>query len=93
MHERQSDLSGDGIWLCAESISIRPSGNTRYGLEDQEGLAFKVIRPQRVMVQNCHDEACPLSLALLQGHHTVTERRQDGERMAIKIHTRVKGET
>lgn len=70
MHQRQSDLSRDGVWLCAESIPFL-SSNSWYGFEGQEGLTFKIICPQSVMVQNRHNQACPLSLALIQGHQTV----------------------
>lgn len=69
MHQRQSDLSRDGVWLCADSISFL-SYNPWYASEGQEGLAFKVVCPQSVVVQNCHNQACPLSLALIQGYQT-----------------------
>lgn len=71
MHQRQSDLSRDGVWQCAESIFFLFSSNSWNGLEGQEGLAFKIICPQGVMIQNCHNQASALSLALVQGHHAV----------------------
>lgn len=79
MHQRQSDLSRDGVWLCVVSISFPSSSNPWYPLEGQEGLAFKVICPQGVVVQNCHRQAGPRSLALIQGHQTVIQRGRGAE--------------
>lgn len=72
VHERQSDLSRGGVGLPAESPSLLLSSHSWYGLQRQEGLALKVVRPQRVVVQDGHHQTSPACLALLQGHQAAS---------------------
>ncbi|TNN29530.1 hypothetical protein EYF80_060321 [Liparis tanakae] len=57
-------------------------GDSWYGPEGQEGLAFKVIRHQDVVVQDRQHKASARSLALTQGHQADEQgpRSEDGER-------------
>ncbi len=81
VHQRQSDLFRTRIWLSAESISLLFSCNSWNILEGEEGLAFKVICPQGVVVQDSHDQATPFSLALIQGYQTIVlEETKNGSK-------------
>lgn len=74
MHQRQSNLSRDGVGLSAESVPFLSSGDSWYGFQGQEGLALKVVCPQRVVVQDRHHETRPQSLALFQGDQAAVWR-------------------
>lgn len=83
VHERQSDLSRGGVGLPAESIYLLPSSHSRYALQGQEGLALKVISPQRVVVQDCHHQTRAQCLALVQGHQAAGVSK----RQSVKVWT------
>lgn len=76
VHQPQSNLFWFNLWLCRDVTLFLDASDPWNILEGQEGLAFKVISLQRVMIEDCHNQTSPGSQALIRGDHAGTPNRR-----------------